>query len=75
LGAREFSHTLNNKLGMYFYIVDDEENKDAIYAQVMQLQEELRLAGLDTSFKDKDTALATLLGSHNADLIERFDAY
>lgn len=44
LGAREFSHTLNDKLGMYFYIVDDPDNKDAIYGQVIALQNELEAA-------------------------------
>ncbi|USN56925.1 MAG: hypothetical protein H6766_00105 [Candidatus Peribacteria bacterium] len=60
---------------MYFYIIDDPDNKDAIYAQVIALQDELQAAGLETSFKDKDAALSTLFGNNNRDLIKKFDEY
>lgn len=75
LGAKEFSDTLNDKLGMYFYIVDDAERKDEIYGKVIQLQNTLQSAWLETRFKDKDKALSILLGDKNQDLIEKFDEY
>ncbi len=75
LGAKEFSQTLNNKLGMYFYIVDRPDDKDAVYAQVIELQKKLKDAGLETRFTDKDRALKTILGPKNANLAEKFDEY
>jgi hypothetical protein len=44
VGAQEFSRTLNSKLGMYFYIVDDPDRTDEIYSQVIELQSQLELA-------------------------------
>jgi cell division protein FtsX len=75
LGAKQFSETLNDKLGMYFYIKDDPETYDDIYGQVIELQGKLEEAGLEVNFKDKNQALAGLLGDQNADLIDKFEEY
>ncbi len=75
LGAKEFSQTLNNKLGMYFYIVDRPDDKDVVYSRVIELQKKLEDAGLETRFTNKDKALKTILGPKNANLAQSLKEY
>lgn len=60
LYTQEFSTSIKEKLGMYFYITDDVGQNDAVYAKVMQLSKQLQDQGLETTFASKDQAFGFL---------------
>ncbi len=49
--------SLNDKLGMYFYLNDDVEEETRLYKQVMQLKDKLEKEGLKVNFLTKEDAM------------------
>lgn len=74
LYAQEFSWSIKEKLGMYFYIVDDGEQQDAVYAQVTQLSDRLEDAWLETVFASKEEAFG-FLQNRIPNVIENFNRF
>jgi cell division protein FtsX len=74
LYAQEFSWSIREKLGMYFYIVDDAEQQDAVYAKVTQLSKRLQDAWLETVFASKDEAFG-FLQNRIPNVIENFNRF
>jgi cell division protein FtsX len=74
LYAQEFSWSIREKLGMYFYIVDDADQQDAVYAKVTQLSKRLQDAWLETVFASKDEAFG-FLQNRIPNVIENFNRF
>lgn len=74
LYAQEFSWSIKEKLGMYFYIVDGVEQQDAVYAKVTQLSKRLQDAGLETVFASKEEAF-WFLQNRIPNVIENFNRF
>jgi len=74
LYTQEFSSGLREKLWMYFYIVDDVDSDDTIYAKVMQLSKSLEDAGMDTVFASKNEAFG-FLENRIPNVIENFNRF
>lgn len=74
LYAQEFSWSIKEKLGMYFYIVDEGEQQDAVYAKVTQLSKRLEDAGLETVFASKEEAFG-FLQNRIPNVIENFNRF
>jgi cell division protein FtsX len=74
LYAQEFSWSIKEKLGMYFYIVDEGEQQDAVYAKVTQLSKKLEDAGLETVFASKEEAFG-FLQNRIPNVIENFNRF
>lgn len=74
LYAQEFSWSIKEKLGMYFYIVDEGEQQDAVYAKVTQLSKRLENAGLETVFASKEEAFG-FLQNRIPNVIENFNRF
>lgn len=74
LYAQEFSWSIKEKLGMYFYIVDGWEQQDAVYAKVTQLSKKLENAGLETVFASKEEAFG-FLQNRIPNVIENFNRF
>ncbi len=49
--------SLNDKLGMYFYLNDNVEEETRLYKQVMQLKDRLEKEGLKVNFLTKEDAM------------------
>ena len=49
--------SLNDKLGMYFYLNDDVEEQTKLYKQVIQLKDKLEKEGLKVNFLTKEDAM------------------
>ena len=49
--------SLNDKLGMYFYLNDNVEEETRLYKQVIQLKDRLESEGLKVNFLTKDDAM------------------
>jgi len=49
--------SLNDKLGMYFYLNDNVEEETKLYKQVMQLRDRLEREGLKVNFLTKEDAM------------------
>ena len=49
--------SLNDKLGMYFYLNDNVEEETRLYKQVMQLRDKLEREGLKVNFLTKEDAM------------------
>ncbi len=49
--------SLNNKLGMYFYLNDEVETETKLYKQVIQLKDRLEKEGLKVNFLTKEDAM------------------
>lgn len=72
--TQQFSYTLQDKLGMYFYIQDEPEQEEAIYTKVVQLQKELEYADIDTTFVSKKDAMG-FLQQKIPDVLSKFKDY
>ena len=51
------NESLNDKLGMYFYLNDSVEEETKLYKQVMQLKDKLEKEGLKVNFLTKEDAM------------------
>ena len=65
---------LKGRLGMYFYIKDDVDNKDQVYSQIMQLKDTLQQDGLTVNFSSKDDAFG-FLKKTVPNLVSTFEKY
>lgn len=74
LYAQEFSWSIKEKLGMYFYIVDGVDQEDAVYAKVTQLSKRLEDAWLETVFASKEEAFG-FLQNRIPNVIENFNRF
>lgn len=74
LYAQEFSWSIKEKLGMYFYIVDGVDQEDAVYAKVTQLSKRLENAWLETVFASKEEAF-WFLQNRIPNVIENFNRF
>ncbi len=74
LYTQEFSSGIREKLWMYFYIVDDVDRDDSVYAEVMQLSKKLEDAGMDTVFASKNEAFG-FLENRIPNVIENFNRF
>ncbi len=69
--SSQTSESLEDKLGMFFYIKDYESFDDQIYTAVIRLQDEIATAGMEAQFISKDQAINNLLGERNPVLIDK----
>ena len=53
--------SLNDKLGMYFYLNDSVEEETKLYKQVMQLRDKLEKEGLKVNFLTKEDAMGFMM--------------
>lgn len=60
LYAGQFSDTLKDKVGMYFYIKDIPGQESETYREIMSITDELKAWWLETMFSSKDDALSFL---------------
>jgi len=74
LYAQEFSGSIKEKLGMYFYITDGVDQEDAVYAKVTQLSKRLQDAWLETVFASKEEAFG-FLQNRIPNVIENFNRF
>lgn len=72
--SSQTASSLEDKLGMFFYIKEYDSFESEIYSAVISLQEELESAGLSTTFVSKEDAINSLLGERNPVLIEKLQA-
>ena len=49
--------SLNDRLGMYFYLNDNVEEQTKLYKQVIQLKDRLEREGLKVNFLTKEDAM------------------
>lgn len=74
LYASKFSDTIKEKLGLYFYIKNTEENKDLTYKQVIQLKDELEGNWLEVMFSSQEDAFK-FLEKKFPDIIDNFKKF
>lgn len=74
LYAGNFSDTLKDKLGMYFYIKDVPGKESETYTEIIWLKDELKAKGLTTMFSSKEEALA-FLEKKIPDVVGNFEKY
>jgi cell division protein FtsX len=72
--AGNFSDTLKDKLGMYFYIKDTPGQESQTYTEIMTLQDELKSKHLTVMFSSKEEAL-TFLEKKIPNVVENFQKY
>lgn len=74
LYASKFSDTIKDKLGLYFYIKNTDENKDITYKQVIQLKDELESNWLEVMFSSQEDAFQ-FLEKKFPDIIDNFKKF
>lgn len=74
LYAGQFSDTLKDKLGMYFYIKDIPGQESQTYTEIIQMQDELKSQWLKTMFSSKEDALG-FLEKKMPDVVGNFEKY
>lgn len=74
LYAGQFSDTLKDKLGMYFYIKDVPGQENETYTKIIQLQDELKSNNLKTMFSSKEDAL-NFLEKKVPNVVGNFEKY
>ena len=74
LYAGNFSDTMRDKLGMYFYIQDVPGNEHIVYKDIMSLKDSLEDQGLEVIFSSKDDAFE-FLQERIPEVVDSFQKY
>ncbi len=74
LYSGQFSTTLRDKLGMYFYIKDTPGNEHVIYKEIMEMKDELEKEWLDVTFSSKEDAF-DFLQKRIPDVVTSFEKF
>lgn len=72
--ASQFSDSIKEKLWLYFYIKNTDENKDLVYKQVIQLKDELQGQWLQVMFSSQEDAFQ-FLEKKFPDIIDNFKKF
>lgn len=72
--AHQFSDTMKDKLGMYFYIQESPGDEDALYKEVILMKEALESEGLSVSYSTKADALS-FLEKKIPDVVDNFQKF
>ncbi|HNG97517.1 MAG TPA: hypothetical protein PLW93_04575, partial [Candidatus Absconditabacterales bacterium] len=60
LGVRSMSTTIQNKLGVYYYIKDSSTQKDQIYSRVIEMKDKLEKLGMKVQYMSKEDAIKSI---------------
>jgi len=74
LYTHQFSGTLKDKLGIYFYIKDIPWNEPVVYKEIILLKEELESKWLEVSFSSKEDAFG-FLQKRLPNILENFEKF
>jgi len=74
LYAGQFSNTLKDKVGMYFYIKDTPGKESETYTEIISMKDELKVQGLTAMFSSKDDAL-NFLEKKIPNVVGNFEKY